>query len=356
MSTTSTYMGFPISTIGTDSGLNWETNLNAALNVIDQHNHSPGQGQQIQPNGLNINADLSFNTNNATLLRTTRFSPQASPIPNSGSDVGELYVSGNELYYNDVTGGNQVKITSSGSVNATSSGIASGTASAAFSAGVLLVKSSSTSFANIAAQSILLANSGNLSNQLTLAAPTLSGSITETLPAIPSSQSFMTIDTSGNMSGYASVNQGIERTNLVSVGQQISSSSGLFTTTSTTFVAVTNLSVTITTSGRPVVLMLIGDGSGGNASVIYAQSSGSAGLGAFVAIERNSSIITYQGLTQNLSSGGNLFSIETPVSSIAHLDPVSAGTYTYAVYLRAQSSSPAITAGLEYALLVAYEL
>jgi hypothetical protein len=224
-------MGFPISSIGTDSGLNWETNLNAALTVIDGHNHSPGSGQQIQPNGININADLTFNSNNAIALRAARFTPQASPIANAGADVGEIYVSGNELYYNDVSGGNQVKLTSNGSVNATSSGIASGTATAAFSAGTLVVKSSSSSYGNVALQSVVLANSGNLTNQLTLQAPTLSSSYALTLPTIPGALSFMTLDASGNMAGSIAVSGALTTSNLSAsaniVGTQLSASADI---------------------------------------------------------------------------------------------------------------------------------
>lgn len=231
MSTTSAYMGFPISTINVDSGLNWETNLNSALTSVDAHNHSPGQGQQIQPNGLNITSDLTFQSNNAIAIRASRFTPQVSPIPNTGSDVGELYVSGNELFYNDATGGNQVQMTINGAVNATSSGISSGTATAAFSAGTLVVKSSSSSYGNVALQSVVLANSGNLVNQLTLQAPTLTSSKVLTLPATPGVLSFMTLDASGNMSGSVPTSGGLDTTNISSsagiLGSQLSPSAGI---------------------------------------------------------------------------------------------------------------------------------
>lgn len=212
MATNSPNMNLPVSSVGVDSGLNWETNLNASLSIIDQHNHSAGQGVQIQPNGLNINSDLPFGSNNATLLRSTRFSPQNSVLI-LASDIGCLYVVGNELYYNDVTGGHQIQLTSGGLVNATSSGISSGTASAAFSAGTLVVKSSSTSGADILSQSLILTNAGNLTNQLTLEAPTLTGSYTITLPSIPVSTSFTTIDTSGNISGSVATSGGLVGTN-----------------------------------------------------------------------------------------------------------------------------------------------
>lgn len=214
MAITSTYMGFPVSTVGVSSGEDWETNLNAALAVIDAHDHSPGNGVQISPSGLNISSDLSFVGNNVFDLKSVIFEVQGSPLGNAGLYVGCLYVSGNELYYNDVSGGNQVQITLSGAVNATSSGISSGSATAAFSGGVLLVKSSSISYANIAVQSVLLSNSGNLSNQLTLKAPTLSGSYAVALPAIPGSTSFLTIDTSGNMASTIPTSLGIVGSNI----------------------------------------------------------------------------------------------------------------------------------------------
>lgn len=205
-STISPNMNLTVPTVGQELGPAWANDINADLSVIDGHNHSAGSGVPINPGGISINSDLPFGSNNATQLRAARFTAQASPIPNSGSDVGEIYVSGNELYYNDVTGGNQVQLTTNGSVNATSSGIASGTASAAFSAGVLLVKSNSTSGANVEMQSAVLTNSGNLTNTLTLQAPTLTTSLTETLPNPPASTtSIMQMDTSGNMSANLTV-------------------------------------------------------------------------------------------------------------------------------------------------------
>ena len=44
----------------------------------------------------------------------------------------------------------------------------------------------------------------------------------------------------------------VTRAKMEAVGQQISSSSGVFATSSTSFVDVTNLSVSITVTGRPV--------------------------------------------------------------------------------------------------------
>ena len=341
--TTSPNMGLTIPGIGTEASPTWASDLNASLSVIDSHNHSSGQGVQITPSGLNINSDLAFQSNNATQLRSARFTAQTAVL-SGASDVGCLYVVNNELYYNDVTGGHNVQITSNGTVNATSSGISSGTASAAFAGGVLAVKASSTSGANVLMQSAVLTNSNNLTNQLTLQAPTLSSSITETLPAIPASKSFMAIDSSGAMSGYAPIAQGIQRSNLSAVGQQISSSSGSFSTSSATYVAVTNLSVTITTSGRPVMLILQSDGTSLNGGGYFQTSSGSS---AGITILRGASNIYYSAF------GGLSGAISTLVSSsIQMLDTPSAGTQTYSVQVLS-SSGPLF---VYQTVLVAYEL
>lgn len=359
-------MNLVVPGIGTEYSPTWASDLNASLSSIDSHNHSAGQGVQITPSGLNINADLAFQGNNATLLRSTRFSPQ-SAVLSGAADVGCLYVVNNELYYNDVTGGHNVQMTSNGSVNATSSGISSGTASASFSAGVLVVKSSSTSFANIDMQSAILSNSGNLSNQLTLQAPSLSGSYSLTLPSIPSSQSFVTVDTSGNISGYASISAGITgsnvasgtitgtniasatitganiasatvaRANIVSVGQQISSSCGNYTTTSGTISQVTNLSVSLTTNGNPVMILIQPDGSS-NAANIDAPSGQELTM---VIVRGATTIATY-----------SIAALKTP-TSIQMLDTPSAGTYTYSVGM---SSTFGGAVGVSYSVLVAYEI
>lgn len=208
-STSSPYMDLPISIIGTTSGLGWEQNVNQSMLLIDQHNHSPGQGVQVSPNGLNIDSDLSFQNNNASFLRTSRYSAQASPISNSGVDVGEIYVSGNELYYNDVTGGHQVQMTTNGSVNAGAgsiTGLPSGTAGVSYSAGTFTFNAATNLGANVFMRSLLLSNNSSSSQTLTLQPPAAMGSsIVQTLPSIPAQTNILTMDTSGNFLSVTNV-------------------------------------------------------------------------------------------------------------------------------------------------------
>lgn len=347
-------MQLPNPVPGIDPGPDYANNLNSSLNIIDQHNHSTGNGVLINPNGLNINADLPFGVNNATLLRSVRFAPQPSPL-SAGTDLGCLYVSGVDLYYNDVNG-NQIKITASGTVNATSSGIVSGSSSAAFAGGVLVVKSSSTSGANVLLQSVELTNSGNLTNILTLQAPTLAGSSSLTLPVVPLATSFMQLDASGNMSASVPVVQGIQKTMLAPLGQQLGDCPS-FITSSTSFTDVTGLTLTITTSGRPVFLALLPITAPFVFPAIaqsYIQFGDSAGQNPFVDIQ------LLRGATQvmdvefeNHYAGGANGSFTVP-PNIVSIDIVAAGTYTYKI----QSKVAAGTSFVSFSncRLIAYEL
>ena len=211
MSTVSPNMGLLISTIGVDSGLSWEQNLNASLTTVDGHDHSPGKGVAIQPAGISITSALSFNNNAATNLSAATFVTQASPPANQS-----IYFSGVDLWAADGAG-NHVQITSGGAINATSSGISSGTATASFVSSVLVVNAAANTPANIKGGSLLLGNNTAGTNYLTLAPPSaMAANYTLTLPSIPGSSSFLGVDTSGNISGIAAVSGGITGSNIAS--------------------------------------------------------------------------------------------------------------------------------------------
>ncbi len=216
--TISPNMNLPVPIPGVTPGPAWASSINASFMAIDSHNHSSGQGVQVQPNGININADLPFNSNNAVTLRTARFTPLLSPPASAAPDVGALYVSGNELYFNDVSGGNQVQITVNGSVNAGAgsiTGLPSGTASASYSAGTFTWQSATNTAANMDGRSYIYRNSTANSKGLTLNPPSAMGAdISETLPAIPGATSFMQMDTSGNMAASIPTANGLTASNI----------------------------------------------------------------------------------------------------------------------------------------------
>lgn len=348
-------MQLPNPVPGVDPGPDYANNLSSSLNIIDQHNHSAGNGVLISPNGMNINADLPFNDNNATLLRSARFSVQPNPL-SLGTDLGCLYVSGVDLYYNDVNG-NQIQLTVSGAVNATSSGIVSGTASAAFSGGVLVVKSSSTSGANVLLGSVELTNSGNLTNILTLQPPILSGSSTQTLPTTPAATSFMQMDSSGNMSASVAVAGGIGTSNiadgsitnpkLAALNIQQSASSGSFTGSATSATAVTGLSVTITTSGRPVMILLQ-PYPGASQAWMGTVGTFSGVLQLEVYLYNGSSYLFSAAKVESTSAGSAI----PPL--LNYIDTPAAGTITYSIQYAVASNT--YLGAFTNCQLVAYEI
>jgi hypothetical protein len=135
----------------------------------------------------------------------------------------------------------------------------------------------------------------------------------------------------------------VTRAKLASVGQQTSSSSGSFSTTSTSFTDVTNLSVSITTTGRPVIVAVVANPGSSNCNI---QKSTAGTAGANFKILRDASTITDFRLL-----GADQCSI--PPSSLSTIDAPAAGTYTYKVQAKADSSA---TASVVNCVLIAYEL
>ncbi len=201
-------MGMPIPTVGVTTGPTYATDINRSLLIIDKHNHSPGYGVPVTPTGLNMTDDLTFQNHNITNIRAARFTNQSASFPSTSPDIGEMYVVGGELYYND-TAGNIVPITKSGSVNAGAgsiTGLPSGTAGVSYSSisKTYSFLSATSTDANIDAGSYILRYPGSYptpsGNYILLEAPSgLSTAFAlvypSTLPA--TSGSWMTSDTSG---------------------------------------------------------------------------------------------------------------------------------------------------------------
>jgi len=346
-------MNMDLPVVGVDSGTTGNNKYITAFNVIDSHDHTSGKGTQVPAAGININSALSFASFSATSLRSTNFVSQGGTF-SSASDNRSAYVVGNELYFRDGAG-NNVQLTNGGSVAGASGSIGglSSPASAAFSTNIFIWKSDSTTFAKMRHSDLeLYPFSAGASSAITLKAPSLAGSYTITFPtAVPGSNQYLQMDNSGTLStvsadsiGSAMTSTGANaiaaartRSTGTSVGAggiAISSSSAQFISTSTSFVDVTNLSVTITTSGRPVKIALIPDGdvSGNFASL---QSIVSAGTTTSMGIRilRGASPIADQVLAaQWVSSGTNYTSC--PPGAVTYIDATGAGTYTYKVQAR----------------------
>lgn len=367
MSTLTPNMSLNVPIIGVDSGLTWEQQINANSSILDGHNHSVGSGVPVGPAGININADLPFGSNNATQLRSARFTAQDSPL-SLAADLGCLYVSGVDLYYNDENG-NQIQITTGGLVNATSSGISSGTASASFSASTLVVNAASNTPANVQCASVLLGNTGvSGSNYCTVSPPSsLAGNYSLTLPPIPAQTNVMTLTSAGVMSSitYDAVGQGMTSAGANAIaasvtratgsssepvgGVAISAGSGIFSTASGTPVDIPNLAVTLVTSGRPVYVGL----QTLLASNSYLQANSGGGAGT---VQANFSLVRDGSVTLMTAKiqVGPIVDIEIPPSTLSYIDyTVTAGSHSYKAQVSAPNGGFAATNGV---VLVAYEL
>ncbi len=376
----STEMSLPIPTVGIASGPAWASLLDSCLTIIDGHNHTPGRGAPVPAAGLNINADLSMISNNLTNIRSLRFTAQSSVA--LAADLGCLYEIGADLYYRDGLG-NQVRITQSGSVTGsagTITGLPSGTASAVYDAigGTFTFESATGIAANIDVGSIFIRNtSPNSTNAVTLQASAgLASNYALTLPPVASgSDKFVTVSSSGVMSSLRDVdNSTIEvSSNLVQLkdhgttqvklalrttgttvaagGVAISTASGSFTTTSTSLTDITNLTVTIITTGRPVFVGLIGG---------YVGAACPTGdfCQAIFALLRGSTNLTGSLPTQSGTAGSGTLnpSVRLPAGAVYFVDVgATAGTYTY----KAQALATNLVGGNRAecsAYLVAYEL
>lgn len=189
-------------------GPDWANDIVADMYAIDSHDHTSGKGVQITPDGLDISADLPMGSNNLTEVRSVNFTAQLAPIALS-TDLGCIYVSGADLYYNDEAG-NQVRITQGGAVTGatgTITGLPSGTASASYSAGTFTFQSATNTPANMAVGPLTIGRNSASPKTVSITPSVSQASNYDiTLPiSLPASTSFLTIDSSGNMGSVTSV-------------------------------------------------------------------------------------------------------------------------------------------------------
>jgi len=130
--------------VGVTVGPTWSSELNTSLGLIDTHDHTSGKGVQITPSGLNINADLEFNQNDATELRTLAF--DSGSAATTTGDTRALYHSGGDIYWRNATG-TAVQITDGSAVKVGAGNIGGDIAS---SNAALNYSSTSNTFSHIA--------------------------------------------------------------------------------------------------------------------------------------------------------------------------------------------------------------
>lgn len=206
-------MSLTLPVVGSTIGPEWAEQLNTALETIDVHDHSSGNGVQIPSAGININTDLSFNGYSPTALESAVFGEVAGTPANRS-----IYVSSGELYYKDGSG-TSVKITESGAIAGTPGTIANlgaGGSSAVFSD---LAEDFSWFFdgSKVAAQNMgdirlyPFDGSTQYNNFITLKSPTtLASNYSLTFPTtLPGAGSIVQVSAAGSLSYSNTLSQGL---------------------------------------------------------------------------------------------------------------------------------------------------
>jgi len=350
-------MFLPIPDPSSTPGPLYATDLANSLTIIDQHTHVAGSGAPITPAALNINAAIPMNNNSINSIASLIFFAQASQ-----TSTLTMYTNATDLFYIDGNG-NNIRITQSGSVTGSSgtiTGLPSGTASAAFASGTFVFQAATNTPANIDGGSFILRNNSANSFGVTLSPPnSLGANYNLVLPAIPAQTNVMTLDTSGNMGSvtWNAVAENRTRSTGTTVGLggvAISNASGTASTTSSTPAQISALTVTLTTSGRPVNLLLTAVGSSGSNLQVGSTLSGNSQVTGQIYIYRGATPIFETNIAAIAPvTSGTAIGISVPASSIAFVDAITAGTYTYSIYYAAGNNSNFTVVNCQ---LVAYEL
>lgn len=384
------FMGLTLPTVGITLGPEWATELNAALVQVDAHNHTTGQGVPIPTNGISLNADLGFNGYNATLLRSTRYNSQASPL-SAVTDIACLYVSGGNLFYNNLLG-QQVQITQGAGLDASTVGGFGGDYGTSTASAFYTSATSTFTFWQAPSQSALMDfgpftihNTASIATGITIQAPNpLASSYQLTLPnALPSSTKILTVSNSGQIGDVYDVDNvtlqvvsntlqiapagvgnaqiaanSVDQAQLQALPYVTSSSSGSFTTTSGSFVTPTNLSVMLTCSGRPITLMLIPDHSG-NQCYVGASYPGSLAepinlqINTQFLIDGSSMGVGFAGQVLTSTSGPS--SIFYPPASFQQYWVPSPGAHTFTFQISRNATVASTVAVVNFCQLVVFE-
>lgn len=189
---------------GGDSETTLWNKLITNFSTIDSHTHAAGDGSRITTGALNIDADLSLNSNQITEVRSVLFNNLTTDV----TATGTLYIKNNELVFRDGAN-NVVPITTGGALDFSGVGNISGLvapASASYSSvfGEFSFFKDSNVYAEIASANLLLYPlNGATTFAVNLAAPTLLETYTITWPtASPAGNNYMLQFTSGGVGSF----------------------------------------------------------------------------------------------------------------------------------------------------------
>jgi len=353
MATPNLNMDLPV--VSVTPGPEWATKIDAALSgPVDAHDHTSGKGAAIPSSALDINADLPFGGNSPTGMGSAQFTSQTVALTGIES---ALYFLDGDLYAIDGDG-NAIQMTVGGVIASGIVGNISGLtspATAAYAASTFTWKSTANRYAVMAGGPLSLRRADEDNpNAITMQPAASTATQTITLPAaLPGASAFVTMDSSGNLGYTPALSQGITRAMQAAVGQQVSSS---VTTTgnATSYTAVTGLSVTITTTGRPIVIMCKPEDAGGGSCFTTLCTGDDAYFHWRVSVTGSATTTvgeTFVRTDDNFVVGGTQY----PPSVLSTIYAAAAGTYTFTVQMK-KSGAASTSYAIVKVQLLAYEL
>lgn len=118
-----TFLNLDLPTISVTLGPTWATQVNAAFETIDSHDHTSGKGVQVPTAGININANLDFNEFAAENVRLLSFEARTSS-PAGSTFARSTSVYNGDLYYTN-SSGVAIQLTTGGSIVSTPASVQS---------------------------------------------------------------------------------------------------------------------------------------------------------------------------------------------------------------------------------------
>jgi hypothetical protein len=371
-------MGLTIPTASQTPGPDYANEVNDDLTLVAEHDHTTGKGVKVPAAGLDINADLPFGSNDATELRSARFTEQSAPL-DAGTDVGCLSDVEGDLYWNNGDGV-PVKITDGTGLNASAiggfTGLSGTTGAATYASGPGSFEFTSSPGVPATVKIGPLVSENAAGRQITISPPAGTGNYGLTLPtALPASDKILQVSSTGVIKDSLDVDNssleissstmrvkagGVTNAMLAALGQQISSSSSNSTsTTSNTPATLSPLTVTITGTGRPIFVGCISENgiSPLNASgwQVQASGSGDANAAAEIAVT-GSATTTIAPFNFRFRAPAAGFQSWPPSAIGTIYIPSGAGTYTFTVKGQISGSDAASQLYALYMQLIAYEL
>lgn len=317
-------MLLPVPGVGQTDGPTYATDVNNCFTRIDGHNHTTDNGVQIPPAGLNINSNLTFQSNSATNLYSSQYISQATSLTGA-SNYRSVYTvinnstGGSDLWYTNGLGV-AVQITNGSSIAAAGGsigGLPNLAASVTFTDPRYVFLDTAGEPADLDFGSAFFRNGASPTFATELSSSVLTSNTHQTLPPTPANTAFITMDASGGMNTNTSTSGGITGS-MIAVNTVSGGSGGNITLGSVTGAAAGSGDI----AGNTITSANISPGTIANASLTNATIT-SAKIAANTITGSNIATTTVSpaNLTVQSSSNSNISS-----SSVGSPTPVLVGT------------------------------